>query len=49
MTDGDWPNIHRAFETWLATENFGSVALQWVTLRARTAPHLVQVDPVQSL
>ena len=48
MTDGDWPDIRRAFETWLAADNFDADGAQHVSLRDLTAPLLVQVDPVQT-
>jgi len=48
MTDGDWKDICRAFETWLAPDNFDSAGRQRVALRTLTAPFLAAKDPAQS-
>ena len=43
--DAEWPDLHRAFETWLAPENFDS-GRQRCSLTELTAPILVAKDPV---
>lgn len=47
MTDGDWPAINQAFQTWLSSHNFDATGGQRQSLRALTAPHLVARDPDQ--
>jgi hypothetical protein len=44
-TDGDWPALRQAFETWLAPENFDAAGQQRLALSTLTAPVLVARDP----
>ena len=44
-TDGDWPAVRQAFETWLAPENFDAAGHQRQALSTLTAPVLVARDP----
>jgi len=44
-TDGDWPALKVAFETWLAPENFDRAGRQQQSLSALTAPIRVAGDP----
>jgi RimJ/RimL family protein N-acetyltransferase len=48
MTDGDWPALKTAFQTWLAPENFDDSGNQRQTLRALTGPCRVAGDPNQT-
>lgn len=43
--DSEWPAINRAFETWLAPENFDESGAQKQSLSSLTAPILVNRDP----
>ena len=43
--DGEWPALSRAFETWLAPENFGPDGRQRQSLSTLTAPIRVTRDP----
>lgn len=46
-TDGDWPALRTAYDSWLAPENFTSGGQQRQSLTALTAPVLVAQDPAR--
>ncbi len=48
LTDKEWPAIRRAFNTWLAEENFDTDGRQRQSLSDLTAPHRVAGDPDQA-
>ncbi len=48
MTDGDWPALDGAFQTWLAPGNFDGQSTQRQSLAALTGPVRVASDPAQS-
>ena len=48
MTDGEWPVLKTAFQTWLAPENFDEFGNQRQALRALTGPCRVAGDPAQT-
>ena len=47
MIDRDWPALRKAYQTWLAPENFEG-GRQIRRLSELTAPHLVNRDPAQA-
>ena len=49
MTDQDWPDMKRAFEAWLAPDNFDAEGRQRTSLAIMTAPHRVASDPDQAI
>ncbi|AKS46902.1 Protein N-acetyltransferase, RimJ/RimL family [Octadecabacter temperatus] len=48
MTDGEWPALEAAFQTWLSPDNFDGNGHQRQTLRALTTPCRVASDPNQA-
>jgi RimJ/RimL family protein N-acetyltransferase len=48
MCDNDWPAMRRAFEIWLAADNFDYVGEQRQSLGVLTGPHRVAHDPDQA-
>lgn len=48
MTDGDWPQVRTAFETWLSPDNFDATGQQRQSLRDLMAPCRVASDPLQA-
>ena len=47
MTDGDWPALRAAYQTWLSPDNFDADGKQRQALRALTTPCRVAGDPNQ--
>ena len=47
MTDGEWPALEVAFQTWLSADNFDAEGNQRQALRELTAPCRVAGDPEQ--
>ncbi|WP_245848037.1 GNAT family N-acetyltransferase [Octadecabacter ascidiaceicola] len=48
MTDGEWPALKAAFQTWLAPDNFDADGHQRQALRALTTPCRAASDPDQA-
>jgi hypothetical protein len=48
MCDDDWPAMDRAFEIWLAPDNFDDAGRQRQSLSTLTGPHRVASDPDQA-
>jgi RimJ/RimL family protein N-acetyltransferase len=48
MCDDDWPAMDRAFEIWLAPDNFDDAGRQRRSLSTLTGPHRVASDPDQA-
>lgn len=48
MTDGEWPDLQRAYQTWLSSGNFDAEGKQVTALGVLTAPYRVASDPAQT-